>query len=282
MQVDYELLKMAAYCNAFEVRAAESYNDGYVNPPVYLSIGTEHIAATLYRYAEPFKLFAQHRCHSYFLCSNMDHESHKSLIRELCGLPTGCNNGMGGSASISNENMFGHSGLLGDQVPIAIGYAHASRKPTVCVLGDAAAEEDYVLGALGFAATHNVPILFICEDNNLSILTETKVRRSWKIANVTAAMKIRTMSVTGDQFISGSLIRKFFNSPFPTFINVSCRRGCWHAGVGPDVMYNDILVNYLHELTDKDYDYIINSVDDMWTSVERECDEIKRCNKRDN
>ena len=71
---------------------------------------------------------------------------------------------MGGSASVSNTetaNLIGHSGLLGDQVPIAVGCAHASQKPTVVILGDAAAEEDYVLGALwGSAATKNAPVLF--------------------------------------------------------------------------------------------------------------------------
>ena len=42
-------------------------------------------------------------------------------------------------------------------------------------MGDASAEEDYVLGALGWASTKKLPILFIVEDNNLSILTEKKL-----------------------------------------------------------------------------------------------------------
>ena len=41
-------------------------------------------------------------------------------------------------------------------------------------MGDASAEEDYALGALGWASTKELPILFIVEDNNLSILTEKK------------------------------------------------------------------------------------------------------------
>ena len=46
------------------------------------------------------------------------------------------------------------------------------------------AEEDYVLSALGWAATKNLPILFVVEDNNLSILTEKKVRRVWEMDDV--------------------------------------------------------------------------------------------------
>ena len=40
-------------------------------------------------------------------------------------------------------------------------------------MGDAS-RKDYVLGALGWASAKKLPILFIVEDNNLSILTEKK------------------------------------------------------------------------------------------------------------
>ena len=38
------------------------------------------------------------------------------------------------------------------------------KKPTIIFLGDAAAEEDYVLGSLGWASTKNLPLLTIIED----------------------------------------------------------------------------------------------------------------------
>ena len=64
---------------------------------------------------------------------------------------------------------------MGSQVPIAVGHCYSTRKPTIVTMGDASAEEDYVMGALGWASTKNLPILFIVEDNNLSILTEKKI-----------------------------------------------------------------------------------------------------------
>ena len=33
--------------------------------------------------------------------------------------------------------MYGHDGLMGSQVPIAIGACYASKKPTIVFLGDA-------------------------------------------------------------------------------------------------------------------------------------------------
>ena len=69
---------------------------------------------------------------------------------------------------------------MGSQVPIAVGHCYKTQHPTIVYMGDASAEEDYVLGALGWASTKKIPILFIVEDNNLSILTEKKVRRNWE------------------------------------------------------------------------------------------------------
>ena len=81
---------------------------------------------------------------------------------------------MGGSASIQSKeiNMFRHDGHMGTQAPIAVG-ACFNQKTNNSFLGDASAEEDYVLASLG-GINKKLPILFIVEDNNLSILTEKK------------------------------------------------------------------------------------------------------------
>ena len=174
------IFKKASFCRHFENKVYECVSKKKISIPVYLSAGQEYISATL---SEIIKknlkikplIFPQHRCHSYYLTfGGVPYR----LALELCGSVRGCNKGMGGSASVSNTdtaNLIGHSGLLGDQIPIAVGCAHASNKPTVVALGDAAAEEDYALGSLGFAATKKAPILFICEDNDLSILTKKEI-----------------------------------------------------------------------------------------------------------
>ena len=82
---------------------------------------------------------------------------------------------MGGSASIQcrANNIFGHDGMpVGSRGPISVGACYGNKKFTLCFAGDAAAEEDYFLAAIGWASTKDLPIWFIVEDNNLSILTE--------------------------------------------------------------------------------------------------------------
>ena len=78
--------------------------------------------------------------------------------------------------------MYGHDGHMGTQVPIGIGACFTSRKPTIVFMGDASAEEDYVLGSLGWASTKKLPILFIVEDNNFSILTKKKNKKKLEYA----------------------------------------------------------------------------------------------------
>ncbi|GIR93520.1 MAG: hypothetical protein CM15mP93_17070 [Thiotrichaceae bacterium] len=67
------------------------------------------------------------------------------------------------------------------------------KNTSIAIVGDSAAEEDYVLSSIGWAATKNLPILFIVEDNNLSILTKKKVRRSWEMHNVSSAFGVEVM-----------------------------------------------------------------------------------------
>ncbi len=173
-----EIFKKASLCRNFEERVIVNVNNKNITTPVYVSAGQEFIAATLASICKKKKIkpliFGQHRCHSTYLAfgGNM-----VELIDELLGRETGCTKGKGGSASIhsKNINMFGHDGLMGSNGPIGVGACFATKKPTIIFLGDAAVEEDYVLGALGWASHKKLPILFIVEDNDLSILTKKRV-----------------------------------------------------------------------------------------------------------
>ena len=122
---------------------------------------------------------------------------------------------MGGSASIQckEKNIYGHDGLMGNQIPIAVGACFAKRKPTIAIVGDSAAEEDYVLSSIGWAATKNLPILFIVEDNNLSILTEKKVRRSWEMHKVSSAFGVESYDISDDPYEIKEHLKNPFKNP---------------------------------------------------------------------
>jgi len=214
----------------FELGVVKAHQAGHIDIPIYLSIGQDHIPAIVSEICPGWAIFPQHRCHSWCLSYGMSPEG---IAKELLGRKDGCNGGMGGSASLASKEhkIFGHSGLLGDQIPISVGYAQATQEKTICVLGDAAAEEDYALASFGYAATHNVPILFICEDNNLSILTEKKVRRSWNLIDVAESFGLWTWDIKDDYTLS-----MFDDSEpaLPCLMNINTKRHMWHAGSGQD------------------------------------------------
>ena len=130
------------------------------------------------------------------------------------------------------KNIFGHDGLMGSQVPIAVGHCYRTNHPTIVYMGDASAEEDYVLGALGWASTKNLPMLFVVEDNNLSILTEKKVRRNWEMDSVAQAFNMRGKQTSDDPDSIRACLENVFDGPM--LINVNTHRKYWHSGAGID------------------------------------------------
>lgn len=222
-----DIYRKAAICRAFEEEVFRQSKAGNIRIPIYLSSGQEYIPATLAHLLSHRKpaIFPQHRNHSQYLCfgGSMAH-----LIREL----TGGDTGMQGSASIADGDIFGHDGMMGSNVPIGVGYCDATRRQTIIFFGDAAAEEDYVIAAIGYAATKSLPVLFVVEDNNLAILTEKKVRRTWSIAAVADAMGLDAYDITDRPDAIAQAIEGAFEHP--RLLNVHTTRLYWHAGAGQD------------------------------------------------
>lgn len=214
----------------FEHKVKEAYDQGLMKMPIYLSLGQEAVSSSLAVSYPAEAIFAQHRAHDFYLAYGGDI---CSLIDELLHRPTGCAGGMGGSASIHCPaiGMHGHDGLMGTQIPIAVGYALATGKKTLAVMGDASAEEDYVLAAFGYAAHKKLPILFVCIDNGLSILTNVAVRRNWKMVDVAASFGMSAVEITDDPWLLMHHVKRL---TFPAFLNVHVSRHLWHAGTGTD------------------------------------------------
>ena len=231
----WEVFKKTSLSRHFELNVFKNIKNKNIEIPVYLSAGQESISASLSEICKIKKIkpliFPQHRCHSIYL--SFGGEINK-LILELLGSSKGCTYGMGGSASIHSTkiNMYGHDGHMGTQVPIATGACFESKKPTIVFMGDASAEEDYVLGALGWASTKRLPILFIVEDNNLSILTEKKVRRNWNMHDVAKSFKMKGFEINDDPLSIKKYQKFFFKEPM--LLNIKTNRLFWHSGAGID------------------------------------------------
>lgn len=234
--------KMCAI-RAFEYNVADVFEADFEKMPVYLSVGSEAVASALalsYGKKNP-SIFAQHRAHSYYIAFGGNLEK---LVDEMLHRPTGCAGGMGGSASIHSPEikMYGHDGFMGTEVPVGVGRIFAAnyknreeKEYGLCVMGDASVEEGYVFGALGFAAhrKNRLPILFVCEDNNLSVLTEKKVRRGWECHHLVESIGIKAVEIADDPWTIMHYVDKLDND-LPAFMNIHLTRILRHVGSKSD------------------------------------------------
>ena len=222
------IYRKAALARAFELECERRIKIGDVRCPVYLATGQEYPSATVATWCEDHgikpQVFVQHRAHAQYLAFGGDPGE---LVRQIL-------HGMEGSNCIQSPAipLYGHDSLLGTQVPIAVGAAYGNRRPTVCFMGDATCEEDYALAALGWAATQRLPILFVVEDNGLSILTETRVRRSWVIVDVAHGFGLNAQATPDDPTPLYNIIPDM--QLWPALLNVRTTRLRWHSGAGTD------------------------------------------------
>jgi TPP-dependent pyruvate/acetoin dehydrogenase alpha subunit len=242
-----EIFKRASLSRNFENETFKQIQKKNIKFPVYLSAGQEYIAATISHYVQSLNvnpdIFIQHRGHSTYLSFGGDPIE---LVDELLGRKSGCANGMGGSASIQckDKNIYGHDGLMGSNVTIGTGSCYASKRPTIVFVGDSAIEEDYAITSLGWAVTKDLPILFVVEDNNLSILTEKKVRRTWDIHDVARGFGMKAFNIPD----SPETIREHLDGVFtsPLLLNINTIRKYWHSGAGIDD--DDVFDRYEYEM----------------------------------
>ena len=220
-----EILKRMYEIRCFELELVKAMEAGRIKCPVYLSIGQESVAASLSVTCPDYRVFSQHRGNSWYLSFRGEPAR---LRDEFLGLTTGCSGGMGGS-DVQCDNMEAHHGLIGENAPIGVGYALATNKPVIIVMGDGSVEEDCFLTSVGFAATHKLPVMFVVEDNGLAILTPINARRKWNIVDAVRGLGVDTAQVEDEpeQILNISV-------NLPALVNITTTRHHWHAGPGQD------------------------------------------------
>lgn len=224
------IYRKALFIRQFEENLISLELSKKIDIPVYLSMGQEFIAATLATYfGNSLSIFAQHRSHAYFLAFGGNPES---LMWEIMGdVEKGCSNGYGGSVGIKSTDakLYGHTGIMGEQAYLGVGFAFAQNTPVLIVLGDATIEEDYFIPSIGFAVTHNLRTVFICEDNGLAVLTPTDKRRSWKSLDLVSSLGVPSVEIVDDPKLIYKALTELPNDG-PVFLNIKTQRKVRHTG----------------------------------------------------
>jgi len=154
----------------FEARIEELFTAGKLPGFVHTYIGQEAIAASICaQLGDGDWITSTHRGHGHGLAKGM---GMNALMAELFGKETGANRGRGGSMHVADFSlgMLGANGIVGGGFGIAVGAGlsavrRGAGQVAVCFFGDGAANKGSFHEALNFAAVQNLPVVFVCENN---------------------------------------------------------------------------------------------------------------------
>jgi pyruvate dehydrogenase E1 component alpha subunit len=181
----YELMQLI---RQFELMAEEKYKmEGKIRGFFHAYIGQEAIAAGCMTATKPSDSFITgYRDHGLAISKGV---SVNSCMAELYGKATGCAKGKGGSMHFFGKdvNFFGGHGIVGAQIGTGAGIAFAEAynntdNVVLCFFGDGAARQGILHETFNLAMLWNLPVVFICENNNYAM--GTSVSRSSNVIDI--------------------------------------------------------------------------------------------------
>ncbi len=157
----------------FEDRVAERYADDEIPGFVHLSQGQEAVAVGACAALAPDDyVTSTHRAHGHSIAKGLSPER---LMAEIYGKQSGYCGGKGGSMHVASpaEGMLGAQPIVGASVPLGAGAALTAQMRTedwiaLAFLGDGATAAGQVHEGFNLAATWDLPVVFVVENNRYS------------------------------------------------------------------------------------------------------------------
>jgi pyruvate dehydrogenase E1 component alpha subunit len=182
MDQKLHLLRRILWIRHSEEALAEQYREQEMRTPTHFGIGQEAVAVGVCEARAPGDVvYASHRCHNHYLACGGDLYR---LAAELYGRVDGCSRGRGGSVHLTalDKGFIISSAILGQTIAVATGSALAFHRTgrnnaAICFFGEATFEEGVVYESMNYAAIHDLPVLFVCENNIYSTESPPEVRQ---------------------------------------------------------------------------------------------------------
>ena len=210
---------------------------------IHLSIGQEAVAVGV---TEPLRkddyITSTHRGHGHTLAKGA---AATAMMKELLGREGGCCGGKGGSMHIADfgVGMLGANGVVSANITIAAGAAHGVKllggdQVTVCFFGDGAANRGPFLEGINWAGVFELPILFVCEDNQYSASTKTSDMTSGNVADRARAIGLPVTEIDGNDVeeiasVSAEIIARIRATGKPEFMLAKTYRLDGHTYFDP-------------------------------------------------
>jgi len=215
-----------------------------VRGPLHLSTGQEAVAAGVCAHLTQRDLLTStHRGHGHTLAKGADS---RRMMAELFGRATGYNQGKGGSMHIADfaVGMLGANGVVAAGLPIAVGAAQALKMRgidaiAVSFFGDGAINRGPFMESLNWAVVYDLPVLFVCEDNQISATTASRPMTAGEGASARAqALGVPAVKVDGNDVeavaaAAGDLIAQIRAGQGARLLHALTDRHKGHVSVDP-------------------------------------------------
>ncbi|MCH4506016.1 thiamine pyrophosphate-dependent dehydrogenase E1 component subunit alpha [Staphylococcus haemolyticus] len=154
----------------FEEKVHKIFSDGKIPGFVHLYVGEEAVATGVMSQLEDDDyITSTHRGHGHAIAKGCDLNG---MMAEIMGKRDGLGHGKGGSMHVAeiDKGMLGANGIVSGGFGLATGAGISIRNQgkknvAVCFFGDGAANEGNFHEGLNFASILNLPVIFVCENN---------------------------------------------------------------------------------------------------------------------
>ncbi|MEM1502673.1 pyruvate dehydrogenase (acetyl-transferring) E1 component subunit alpha [Domibacillus sp. 8LH] len=224
----------------FDEKVDQFFAKGLIHGTTHLCVGQEASAAGSIAVLEPRdKIVSTHRGHGH--CISKEGDVNK-MMAELFGRETGYCKGKGGSMHIADveKGNLGANGIVGGGIPLAVGAALTSKMRNedyvvLCFFGDGASNEGSFHESVNLAAIWDLPVVFICENNQYGMSGPVKdMTRVEHIADRAKAYGIPGEIVDGCDMIDimnsvDNAVRRAREGGGPTLIEMKTYRWKGHS-----------------------------------------------------
>jgi pyruvate dehydrogenase E1 component alpha subunit len=192
----------------FEENAEALYIRGLVHGTMHLSIGMEASpVGSIAALQEDDLIIHHHRGHGHTIAKGADITM---MMAEFLGKEPGLCRGRGGSMHIADipAGNLGATGIVGSGIATAVGIGLAlkmkrSQRVLLCFFGDGAANEGEFHESLNLAAVWQLPIVFICDNNQYGMsMAAEKAMNIKYVAQRACAYNIPGVTVDGNDVLA--------------------------------------------------------------------------------
>lgn len=245
LNLNLELYRKLYLIRAAEQKIREHYSEDEMKTPMHMSMGGEAIAAGVcHALRQQDQVFTTYRSHAVYLAKTQNIDN---FFAEMYAKATALLKGKGGSMHLCDpeHGFMGTSAIVASAIPVAVGAAFANKRMgngriVVVFFGDGAVEEGAFWESINIASLMQLPVLFVCEDNELAVHT-TKMHRQG-FDSITDIIRCYRCDVFADETtdveeifkLADRAVHSISTTSRPCFVHLTYYRYLEHVGVNED------------------------------------------------